>query len=56
MINGLQGKEPQKTGKIQNKMVFIRRGPPVFLPKRPKKGPFLLSVRILGGVPGRLGP
>jgi hypothetical protein len=39
---------PPKTGKTQNKMILIRRGPPVFLPKRPKKGPFLLSVRFLG--------
>ena len=28
-------------------MVFLGRGPPIFLPKRPKKGPFLLSVRFL---------
>jgi hypothetical protein len=36
-------------------MVFSRRGPPVFLPKRPKKGPFLLSVRFFGVAKAVLG-
>jgi hypothetical protein len=45
-----RARKPQKTEKTQNKMLFLRRGPPVFLPKRPKKGPFLLSVRFLEGV------
>jgi hypothetical protein len=35
-------------------MPFSPRPTHVFLPKRPQKGPFLLSVRIFGSVSARL--
>jgi hypothetical protein len=33
---------------------FSSRQTPVFLPKRPKNGPFFLSVRFSAGVHGRI--
>jgi hypothetical protein len=47
-------KTPQKREKVQNKMSFFRVHPPVFLPKRSKRGLFLLSVRICAGGKGWL--
>jgi len=44
----------QKHEKVQNKMVFFAPTPPVFLPKRPKKGPFFLSVRFCEDAKGQL--
>jgi hypothetical protein len=44
--NDLQIKKPPKREKVQNKVLFFPRQPSVFLPKRPKKGPFWLSVHF----------
>jgi hypothetical protein len=45
-LNVLCGTKFPKTEKTQKKMPFSMRGPPIFLPNRPQKGPFLLSVRF----------
>ena len=47
-INDLRGKKSRKTEKVRAKMVFFSPETPVLLPKRPKKGSFLLSVRFFG--------
>jgi hypothetical protein len=40
--------KPLKREKWQNKVLFLWRQPLDFLPKRPKNGSFLLSVRFFG--------
>jgi hypothetical protein len=40
---------------VENKGPFFRAYPLLFLPKRPKKGPFFLSVRFYEGGNGWLG-
>jgi hypothetical protein len=42
-----KSKKPSKHGKVQNNQFFLWRKTLVFLPKRPKNRPFLLSVRFL---------
>jgi hypothetical protein len=42
-----EANNPPKTGNTRKKMVFFSQATPIFLPKRPQKGPFLLSVRFL---------
>jgi len=44
----LRGEKSRKTEKGLAKVSFFSLETPVFLPKRPKKGPFLLSVRFSG--------
>jgi hypothetical protein len=46
----------EKVEKHDRKMSFFLSGDPAFLPNRPKKGPFLLSVRFLERGQGRLLP
>jgi hypothetical protein len=46
-INGLHSKKSQKIEKTQNKMVLLRRRPPVFLPKRVILGSFLTVLLFL---------
>jgi hypothetical protein len=53
--NNMQNKKTQKREKVQNKMLFFRAHPPVSLPKRPKTGPFLLSVRFSKAAEALLG-
>jgi hypothetical protein len=45
-INGLQGLKTKKSEKARKKMSFLRREPPVFLPKRPVLGS-KLTVKLL---------
>jgi len=40
---------------VQNKVLFPRDKTPVFLPKRPKKGLVLLSVRFVWATKAELG-
>jgi hypothetical protein len=47
-FNLLRATQTQKNEKTRKKMVFLKRGPPVFLPNGPQKGSFFLSVRFLG--------
>jgi len=47
-------KKAPKHEKGQNKMLFVSLQPSVFLPKRPKKDPFFLSVRFCDDGKGRL--
>jgi hypothetical protein len=42
--NGLQRKKTRKSEKVQKKVLFFLREPPVLLPKRPKNGLFFLSI------------
>jgi hypothetical protein len=52
-----KAKNPEQTEKTRRKSVhFFCADPPVFLPNRPKKGPFLLSVRFLARGHGWLWP
>jgi hypothetical protein len=46
-IKGLRSAKFPRIEKTQNKMIFKRRGPLVFLPKRPKNRLFLPPVRFL---------
>ena len=47
--NDGEAKEPRKTEKVRQKVVFFLLKTLVFLAKRPKKGSFLLSVRFYEG-------
>jgi hypothetical protein len=55
-LNGFRGQKSQKHEKTRKKMVFLKRGPPVFLPNAPKNGSLFLSVRFIGRGQGRLWP
>jgi hypothetical protein len=46
-INGLQNRKTEKSEKTRKKMSFLRREPPVLLPKRPFLGSKLIVKLLL---------